>query len=220
MLFRLLAAVALALLGSTTAFAGSCNCSPEIENASATVTSTCSKIWSDNECTLKESGSSTSEVQQRFRDGLRPGAARLQESLRRIPIFDTARRRDFATALTSFDYIRNVRQRCRAGARLEERDFVTVLIDGVLTFGSDNNIDFLLDPAVLSSAIDFALRRNIAARVCTSDDIVGSRLASGDSFFYGRGCIGYGNRQNYAVIDLGGPTRFGGFARCVQDMRF
>lgn len=37
-------------------FAGNCDCSPEISNASAVVSSTCGKIWSNGHCTLKESG--------------------------------------------------------------------------------------------------------------------------------------------------------------------
>ena len=42
--------------GSAVAFGSECSCSPEIGNAKALVTSTCAKIWSNNQCTLKESG--------------------------------------------------------------------------------------------------------------------------------------------------------------------
>lgn len=51
------------LFFTNAALAGTCDCKPEIINASAVVTSTCGKIWSNNHCTLKESGASASSSQ-------------------------------------------------------------------------------------------------------------------------------------------------------------
>jgi hypothetical protein len=38
--------------------AGGCDCSPEVSNANAITISNCAKLWSNNQCTLKEEGTS------------------------------------------------------------------------------------------------------------------------------------------------------------------
>jgi hypothetical protein len=42
--------------------AGSCDCHPEVSNASAITVGNCAKIWSNNECTLKEDGAAGASV--------------------------------------------------------------------------------------------------------------------------------------------------------------
>lgn len=48
--------VLVCLPGRAAAQPGECSCTPEVSNARAIVSSTCAKIWSNNVCTLKESG--------------------------------------------------------------------------------------------------------------------------------------------------------------------
>ena len=42
--------------------AGSCDCRPEVSNASAITVGHCAKLWSNNQCTLKEDGTSSGNV--------------------------------------------------------------------------------------------------------------------------------------------------------------
>ena len=50
------------LLLSLPVNAGNCSCQDQIDNASAEVSGSCSKIWSNNHCTLKEDGATSSAM--------------------------------------------------------------------------------------------------------------------------------------------------------------
>lgn len=217
MLIHFLAAVAVALSASATAFAGTCDCSPEIKNASAKVTSSCSKVWSDDQCTLKEVGASSSEARQLFRGKFDHGQSRLEETLKMIPAIEGSkdnRARRLARRLTNFKYVRDARGSCSRREPVEESDLVMVLIDAALTFGSKDKIDFLFDPTILSSVIAFVSKQTVAEKLCTSAKIRKQSLTTSTTVFYGAGCVAYGNSGSYVVTDLGG------FRNCTQQIRF
>ena len=54
--------LSLHLLHAPVLSAGECDCKDEVKNARAEVTSSCSKIWSNDVCTLKEAGAGTGKV--------------------------------------------------------------------------------------------------------------------------------------------------------------
>jgi hypothetical protein len=57
-LIRALLFVASSATATPQSVAGSCDCRPEISNANAITVGSCAKLWSNNQCTLKEDGSS------------------------------------------------------------------------------------------------------------------------------------------------------------------
>ena len=216
MTIRLIAAVGLALFASVAALAGSCNCKPEITNASAKVTSTCSKIWSSNHCTLKEAGASGSRLNEQFRDRLSDGTKILADTLGQINLhgrFDGKTLDYLAEELSHFEYIRRVRGQCLQRAQLDMNSLVMMLIDPVLHVANDDTIGWLLDPNDLSSVIDDVIEHNVANDVCASDDIE-QQYVNGRTIHFGAGCLAHGDASAYVITNLAN------FADCTESIAF
>ena len=213
MLIRFLVAAALLSAVSSTAFAGTCSCSPEIKNASAVVTGSCSKVWSNSHCTLKESGASTSQLHQQFSGNFSHGFSLLVGTLRQI-VGSRAAATELAVRFKRFDYARNSRQRCPRREPVDQSDLVMVLIDPALSFGTKGSIGLLLKPDILSSVIDSVIKGRVADKICRSDMIEKMTFSDGTDFFFGAGCVGYGNSRTYVVTDLGG------FGDCFRQIKF
>ena len=61
-LIRAVLLVAASAISTPQSVAGSCDCRPEVSNASAITVGHCAKLWSNNQCTLKEDGTSSGSV--------------------------------------------------------------------------------------------------------------------------------------------------------------
>ena len=217
MIIRSIAAVGLALSVSVAAVAGTCDCKPEITNASAAVTSSCSKIWSSGHCTLKESGASTSRLREQFRGRVSDGVSVLAQTLGEIDTDDPfGGRRDpdqWAHEFNAWEYIRNARTQCIHRGRVDKDDLVMVLIDPVLNFASDNSIGWLIDPQHMSSIIDLAIKHRIGSMVCQADTITRQTI-NGRTLHFGAGCLAHGNSSAYVITNLGG------FEDCIEKILF
>ena len=204
MLARLLVSAALAASVSVAAFGGTCDCKDEVENASAQVTGSCSKLWSNNHCTLKENGSSTSQALLQFSDDRHAGIKHLSSTLRQIPYIDASTDYDsdkLARHFFSFDYIRNAMTNCVAGKSIDPLDLVVVLIDPALRFENEGSIVLWLDGSYLSSLLETVISKKIGESMCTSR-VVEHMDFSGGLVFYGQGCIAHGNEETNVLVNL------------------
>ena len=218
MYIRIFVVAALAFSVSAVAFAGTCSCANEISNASAKIYGSCSKIWSNNHCTLTESSFSSFQLNQRFRNDLSLGILRLTDALEQIDIlsddaYDDLAPHHLAERFRSYDYITSAENQCRERSPVNRSDLVMLLIDPLLTFGDDNFIYLMLKPEVISSLVDAVIQSEVARLMCTTGEINTVSYSSG-TLNFGGGCIGYGNSETNVATDLGN------FSDCVQMLYF
>ncbi len=228
MFIRILTIATLALSGSAIVFGGTCDCNPEIGNASAKVSNICSKIWSNNHCTLIESKNSTARLHQRFGNNLSLGIERLESTL--VPIFnenywasfthdanpfdfDSPISRELAERFTSAQYIINLEWRCRRQESVELSDLVMLLISPLLTFDDEGSVSLMSDSEAISSLVEAVITNKVATKMCTSTLVDNTHYSNGILFF-GGGCIGYGNSDTYIATDVGN------FSDCLRSMNF
>ena len=208
--------IALALAGIPSVFAGTCDCRPEVQNVSAEVTNSCSKVWSNNHCTLKESGSLSSRVREKFHDNLDAGILRLEQILVQLDenvsseMFDA---QAYANQFQSGDYAFEAHDSCIRRVEVDVRDLVMVLIDSTLTFGTSRDIVFLVAPERLGAVIDIVIQEDVAQTICRSDRIENRAFTEG-TLFFGAGCLAYGDSRSNVV------TNVGGWNDCNGEIRF
>ena len=218
MYIRILAVAALVFLVSAVTFAGTCNCANEIINASAKVSGSCSKIWSNSHCTLTETGYSSAQLNQRFRNDPSLGIRLLAGTLKHIDIlnddkYDDLAPHQLAERFMSYDYIISAENLCRERAPVNRSDLVMLLINPLLTFEDDNKIYLMLHPRVISSLVDTVIQYKVAELMCTTSEI-DSVSYLGGTLNFGAGCIGHGDSETNFATDLGN------FSDCVQILFF
>ncbi len=203
---------------SNTSLAGTCSCAPEINNASAEVSSSCSKLWSSGHCTLKESYTATTQLRLQFGSNPYDGISELQRALEQI--FDnqtwnlyTFEPTELAMDFMEYEYIDRAQNNCGSRTFVENTHLVMILLNPLLTIEDDNSIALLLEPSIVSSLINAVLQHEVADKVCTASDISVVDIPQ-LKLLFGHGCIGHGNRERYFVTNLGG------FSDCLRQIEF
>ena len=187
---RFLFSILVLICISGESFAGSCDCSPEIENASATVTTTCSKTWSDNQCSLDETGASASQL------------IRNPEA---ISVFD--QQIDGALPLTLETAVSVWRsglpgenfRRCTAGGDIDQTFLQSAILLSGLRLNEDGEAA-LLSLNLTENALSFAQEFDLAEMMCL-DSVVPQDFQNFTAQ-YGRGCLIFGEPEQYFELNL------------------
>ncbi|MCE8006839.1 hypothetical protein [Aestuariivita sp.] len=180
------------LLLSTTGvcLAGSCDCSPEIDNASATVTTTCSKTWSNNQCSLDETGANASQLIRN------PGAitALDQQFSGTFPL-------TFSTAISIWqsDLPSENFRRCLAREDIDPGFLQSAILITGLSFSGEDEAA-LLFPELTQNAMSFAQELSLATIMCADDiDRQDFQQFAGQ---FGHGCFIFGQSEQYFELNL------------------
>lgn len=206
-----LVASAITLVSVGGAVAGECDCKDQIDNASAEVSGACSKIWSNNHCTLKEDSSSSANL--RGQD-FSAAQSRVIEALDSSQVFDDQEIRFISSEMFNFGYINEVRDRCRQFADLPKRQFETYVYSSLLSVKAELEIALLISSDLFSDAISFSREFDVAREICRDGSLQERQSFNIDAnYFWGNGCFAGGNEREHFIINFtnsrGCPSELG-----------
>lgn len=205
----------------TPAVGATCECKPEVNNASAVTSDTCSKTWKDSHCTLKESGASSRAAS---RSDMIAGLS--GETL--VP--DTKFQSDLSAVRQKLDALRDTMgQLGIAQSDSALSDFNQI----PLSYGNADDLmiarikgepipaEYLFWSITDAMLISFPETEILSAvsvslELAAQNDIMGfevknAALPGGKELRYGQGCLLYGDSSSYVSIDLN-PVGF----RCSE----
>ena len=201
-------AIALAVLPKVSS-AGSCSCKNQIGNASAEVSGSCSKVWSNNHCTLKEDSSTGSNL--RMQDAA-AGQSRYTDVLGSSNIFADEELNNMLYKTLEASYFDEFRGRCQASSDIPTDLFETYISSSLVSVKADLDISLLISSELLGDAIKFSRETSIADTVC-ADGELNKGATTMATYYWGGGCFAGGNSVEQFAINLspirGCPTELG-----------
>lgn len=179
-------------------YSGSCDCKSQIDNASATVTGKCSKVWKNDHCTLKESGAGENSLRSEV--ALFPGFGQ-EDALSKfdelVSLTSPSGFLDGNDPLGEFFEIREISDaeliaRAVAGEPIPQETLYWYITDALLPH---------FDAEQIASTIFFAQDNNLSGHVLQEEIGQGSIEGFGEAIF-GQLCFSARNSDTDFVLNL------------------
>lgn len=185
------------LTATQSSVAGTCSCKDQIDNASAEVSGSCSKVWSNNHCTLKEDSSTSAAL--RASTDVTVAQAQLGERLNSTGALADDTVAAMLSRMFEFGYLNEVRGLCREKLDLPLDLFETYVAASLMSVGPDNQIRLLVSENLFKNSLQLGREFGVAKRVC-SDTELASESADNLVLMFGRACFAGGNsEENFAI---------------------